>query len=150
MKETWGKNPWEKKCILKVITDCLYSWCLAYHAIICYNCGPQIGSLAMAASDDLLNTHFIAQHHWTMDGIHLLFTQFPPCSILCHKSLAVTWQKVGCIEITPWTLWWIHSLLYEISILTSLETDQKSCGTVQQTSNEMIFICILQVLITFL
>lgn len=79
----------------------MYSWCLTCHAIMCCNCGPQIGSLAMAASDDPLNTHFIAQQQWTTDGIHLLFTQFPLLFILCHRNLAVTWQKVGCIEIIP-------------------------------------------------
>jgi hypothetical protein len=60
-----------------------------------------MGSLVMAASDDLMNTQFIAQHHWTMDGIHQLFTYFPLLSIPDHRSLAVNWQKVECTEITP-------------------------------------------------
>lgn len=74
---------------------------LICYLIFCSNCYQQIGSLVMAANDDLLNIHFIAPHHRIMGGIHLLFTLFPLFSIRCHRSLAMTWQKVECIEITP-------------------------------------------------
>jgi hypothetical protein len=83
----------------KVITN--YSESLDCYSIICCNCDPQTGSMVMAANDDLLYTQFIAQHLWTMVGIHQVFTYFPLLSIPDHRSLAVNWQKVECTEITP-------------------------------------------------
>jgi len=86
------------KSVPSVITN--YSWSLDWYLIKCCNCDPQIGSMVMAANDDLLYTQFIAQHLSTMDGIHQLFTYFPLLSIPDHRSLAVNWQKVECTEIT--------------------------------------------------
>jgi len=92
----------------KVITN--YSWSLDCYSGMCRNCDPQIGSMVMAANDDLIYTQCIAQHLWTMDGIHQQFTYFPLLSIPDRRSLAVNWQKAECTEITPSTLQWIHNL----------------------------------------